>query len=306
MPLQEIVHVLRCCEPVTARRSVAHPDRPASESSTGSVSPSRTRRMKAARVSRGNRGFSVQTLSPIVGVSSRWAAISGGGHLEPGGTARFPATNGSGDPGLGEPAGASAVLGGRPEFRDRDLVLRRTVALMTLEAVAWVALAQASHEAIASHLGHDRGGRNGRAGRVSVDDQLVYGRSSAEREAAVHETKLRPLPEGAERPLEASNVGGIDPDPVDLARGDGDERNRLRVAEDGLGETLALGTPKALRVVHFLEEISARAGVEPLEVEENAGGHDRAGQAGAPHLVDARDQADATSTVVGNEGRVAH
>ena len=145
-----------------------------------------------------------------------------------------------------------------------------------------------------------------RAGRVSADDQLVHGRPSAEREAAVHETKLRPLPQGAERPLEAGHVGGIDPDPVDLARGDGDERDRLRVDEDGLGETLALGTRKALRVVQLLEKIPARAGGEPLQVEENPRGHDRAGQAGAPHLVDACDQANATSAVVGKEGRVAH
>ncbi len=71
------------------------------------------------------------------------------------------------------------------------------------------------------------------------------------------------------------------PDPVDLARGDGDERDRLRVGEDGLGETLALGTREALRVVQLLEEIPARAGGEPLQVEENPRGHDRAGQAGA-------------------------
>ena len=97
------------------------------------------------------------------------------------------------------------------------------------------------------------------------------------------------------------------PDPVDLARGDGDERDRLRVGEDGFRETLALGRREALRVVHLLEEIPARAGGEPLQVEENARGHDRAGPASArPHLVDACDQANATSAVVGKEGRVAH
>ena len=63
---------------------------------------------------------------------------------------------------------------------------------------------------------------------------------------------------------------------------------------------------KALRVVQLLEETPARAGGEPLKVEENARGHDRAGQAGAPHLVDACDQANATSAIVGKEGRVAH
>jgi hypothetical protein len=55
-----------------------------------------------------------------------------------------------------------------------------------------------------------------------------------------------------------------------------------------------------------LEEIPARAGGEPLQVEENARSHDRAGPAGAPHLVDASDQANATSPVVGKKGRVAH
>ena len=78
------------------------------------------------------------------------------------------------------------------------------------------------------------------------------------------------------------------------------------MGEDGLGETLALGTRKALRVVQLLEKTPTRAGGEPLKVEENPRGHDRAGQAGAPHLVDACDQANATSAVVGKEGRVAH
>ena len=102
-------------------------------------------------------------------------------------------------------------------------------------------------------------------------------------------------------------MAGSNPDPVDLARGDGDERDRLRVGEDGLREPLALGRREALRVVHLLEEIPARAGGEPLQVEENPRGHDRAGPAAArPHLVDACDQANATSAVVGKEGRVAH
>jgi hypothetical protein len=134
----------------------------------------------------------------------------------------------------------------------------------------------------------------------------VHGRPSAEREAAVHEAKLRALSQGAEGALEAGRVGGIDPDPVDLARGDGDERDRLRVDEDGLGKSVALGTRKALRVVEFREKIPARAGGEPPQVEENPRGHDRASQARAPYLVDACDQANATSAVVGKEGRIAH
>src|SRR5262249_44293978 len=158
----------------------------------------------------------------------------------------------------GEAAGteAQAVLGGRPELHDRGFARLRSVALMTLEAVVWVALAQASHEAVAGYLCHDRGGRNGRARSVSAHDPLVHGRPRAERGGAVpaHETKLRPLPHGAERPLEAGHVGGIEPDPVDLARGDGNERDRLRVHEDRLREALALGTPKALRVIQLLKE----------------------------------------------------
>ena len=124
---------------------------------------------------------------------------------------------------------------------------------------------------------------------------------------AVDKTKLRPLPHGAERPLQAGQVGGAKPDPVDLARRDGDERDRLGVGEDGFREPLALGGREALRVVHLIEEIPARAGGEPLQVEENTRGHDRAGPASArPHLVDAGDQTNATSAVVGKEGRVAH
>jgi hypothetical protein len=79
------------------------------------------------------------------------------------------------------------------------------------------------------------------------------------------------------------------------------------VGDDGSCEPLTLGRREALRVVHLLEEIPARARGEPLEVEKDPGGHDRAGPASArPHLVDAGDQANATSAVVGKEGRVAH
>ena len=61
-----------------------------------------------------------------------------------------------------------------------------------------------------------------------------------------------------------------------------EEDVRHRVDEDGLRKTLALGTRKALRVVQLLEEIPARAGGEPLQVEENPRGHDRAGQQARP------------------------
>src|SRR3989442_1628902 len=82
--------------------------------------------------------------------------------------------------------------------------------------------------------------------------------------AALPDTKLRPRPEGAECPLEAGHVAWIGPDPVDLPRGGGDERDRVRADENGLGETLALATRGALRVVQFLETLPARAGGEPL------------------------------------------
>jgi hypothetical protein len=160
--------------------------------------------MKAGRVSRGRRLSSVQTRSPIVGVSSRWAAISAAGSSRQAARRGFRRRAGAAT--TASALKLTRVLGGWPELRNRDYVLRCPVARITLEAVAWVALAQTSREAIAGHLGHDRGSRNGGAGRVSADDQLVHGRASAEREAAVHETKLRPLPQGAERPLEAGHV----------------------------------------------------------------------------------------------------
>ena len=97
------------------------------------------------------------------------------------------------------------------------------------------------------------------------------------------------------------------PDPVDLARGDGDERDRLRVGEDGLGETLALGTRKALRVVQAPRGDSLPA----PEASRSRSKRTPAAMIGPakqarPHLVDACDQANATSAVVGKEGRVAH
>jgi hypothetical protein len=174
--------------------------------------------MKAVRVSRGKRGSSVQTRSAIVGVSSRWAAISAAG------ISRQEARRG---------------FWRRAETATTGFAMRRALKLRRWSGVA-------------------------------------------------------------------GRVGGIDPDPVDLARGDGDERDRLRVDEDGLGKSVALGTRKALRVVEFREKIPARAGGEPPQVEENPRGHDRASQARAPYLVDACDQANATSAVVGKEGRIAH
>jgi hypothetical protein len=176
------------------------------------------------------------------------------------------------------------------------------VALVTLEAIARVALAHARHEAVACHLGDNRGGCDGRARRVSVHDQLVRGCLGAERKFSVHEAWLCPLARASERPPEAGQVGVLNPDPVYLARGEGDERHDLRVREDGGGEALAFGTRQALRVVQLVEEVSARAGGEALQVEENACGHDRSGSAGAPHLIDAGDQANAASEVVGKEG----
>jgi hypothetical protein len=56
-----------------------------------------------------------------------------------------------------------------------------------LEAVALVALAQAHHDAVARHLGDDRGGCDGRARPVSAHDQLVHGCLGAERKLSVHE-----------------------------------------------------------------------------------------------------------------------
>jgi hypothetical protein len=75
--------------------------------------------------------------------------------------------------------------------------------------------------------------------------------------------------------------------------------------EGGMGEALALGARKALRVVQFLEESSARTGGEALQVEQNPRRHDRAGQASTAYLVDACDQANAACPVVGKEGRGA-
>jgi hypothetical protein len=139
--------------------------------------------MKAVRVSWGRRGSSVQAWSAIVGVSSRCAAISAAGSSRQEACAASLGWRSGGDGGLGRVARleAQAVLGSRPELRYGEPMLRRPVALVTSQAVAWVALVQASHEAIAGRLGHDRGGRNGRARRVSVDDLLVLRRARAER-----------------------------------------------------------------------------------------------------------------------------
>ncbi len=66
------------------------------------------------------------------------------------------------------------------------------------------------------------------------------------------------------------------------------------------------GTAKPLRVVQLVEQTPTCAEAEPLKIEEHPRGHDRAGPGGAPHLVDARDQANAASAIVVMEGRVDH
>src|SRR5687767_6879050 len=100
----------------------------------------------------------------------------------------------------------------------------------------------------------------------------------------------------------------MDPDQVDLPRGDGDERDRLGISEYGLSEALELGRTldDKLRVVQLSEFTQARAGGEPVQVEENARGHDRTGDGAAPRLVHASDQANAARAVVDEEGRFAH
>ena len=82
--------------------------------------------MKAVQVSRGRRGSSVQTGSAIVGVSSRWAAISAAGSSRQKAAVRLLATSWSGDDSLGEGASVEgqAVLRGQPELRDCDLLVR--------------------------------------------------------------------------------------------------------------------------------------------------------------------------------------
>jgi len=133
-----------------------------------------------------------------------------------------------------------------------------------------------------------------------------YAGTGREAAASVYETQVYPLAYGAQSALEAGHVGGVDPDPVDLTRGNGDERDRVGVGEHCVGETLALRAPETLAVVQLLENLPALPGGKPLEIEENARGHDRAGPGRTTHLVDAGDQVNATSEVVGNESRLAH
>ena len=119
--------------------------------------------------------------------------------------------------------------------------------------------------------------------------------AGAEREA-VHETELRPLPHGAERPFEAGQVAGRSPiRPISIA-GMATSATASAWARTPFASRSAWRqTLTRFPVVHFLEKILARAGVQPVEVEENAHSHDGASPAaGTPHFVDACDQADAT------------
>ena len=115
---------------------------------------------------------------------------------------------------------------------------------------------------------------------------------------------LRParlLPGGPDRPDRPSRRPGLPGASPARRRRAGGASSRGRLCAR---PWRALGRREALGVVHLVEEIPARAGGEPLQIEENPRGHDRAGPASAgPHLVDAGDQANATSAVVGKEGK---
>jgi len=87
-----------------------------------------------------------------------------------------------------------------PERGECRLMLGRAVADIGRPAIALIALGQAPHEAVARHLGDDRGGGDREREPVAADDG-AHGAGEGRRAVAVDERDLRQSAQGAEREL---------------------------------------------------------------------------------------------------------
>ena len=181
------------------------------------------------------------------------------------------------------------MMRGDAESAERRAVLRRGVAGIGLPSIARVAPRQRPHDAVAPHLGDDRGGGDRKGESVATDDGVD--RATERRgDVAVDEGAIRADPERGNGARHRQQGGAQDVESVDLAHAGGAERDVGAAARGKAGE----------RAIAFL----AGRGAEPLGIvkpvaqclrkaagiEDDRGGDDRSGERPPPGLVDTAPQ----------------
>ena len=148
------------------------------------------------------------------------------------------------------------MLVARAVLADGGGVAGRDVADVAREPVARIERVQPAHDAVARHLGDDRGGGDRGALGVAVDDRAMLRRERPEPEA-VDEAGLRRRREVGEDGAQAPEVRLVEAVPVDVGAGDDADADPRCAADDGAEELLALGGRDLLRVVQRRERADA-------------------------------------------------
>ncbi len=123
------------------------------------------------------------------------------------------------------------MLRARSVLVERRVVHRRDVALVAEEVVRRPVLVQPRHDPVPGHLGHDRRCRDRRADPVALPHREPRRRQPPDREP-VGQHVGRGDVEPGQRPAHALDVADVQPDPVDLAGRDHDDRPRRGPADD--------------------------------------------------------------------------
>ena len=165
------------------------------------------------------------------------------------------------------------MLVARPVLADGGGVAGRDVADVAREPVARIERVQPSHDAIARHLGDDRGSRDRGALGVTVDDRAMLRRERPEPEA-IDETRFSRRRQVGENGSQPPEVGLVETVPVDVGARDDADADPGSAADDGAEELLALGGRDLLRVVERRERSNAMI-PEAFVVQQHAGHHER-------------------------------
>ena len=181
----------------------------------------------------------------------------------------------------------------------RGSVLRGGVADVGLEVPARVALGGAAHVAVAAHLCQHRCGRDGRAPAVAVDHGALLEAELGHVEA-VDQADRAGQRHSEQRGPQGLEVGLVQPAAVDAAHAARHDHRARRRPHHQRVELLAGLGGVLLRVVQAGERPAVRER-EPVEVEQDRGGHERPGERAAAGLVGARHEAAADLAVEGEQ-----
>ena len=162
-------------------------------------------------------------------------------------------------------------------------MFRHGVALVVFEAVARAIQRQCAHQAVARHLGDDRGGCDRHDNAVAADHRIAVA-GHVDLVAAVDKHMLRYLGQRTDRARQRPERGAQDIVAIDpRRRGKGDRKGRCRA--DLLEQFLAAVGRQPLGIVDPFGD--------SLRVEHDGGGHHRTRQRTAPGLVAAGHRPDA-------------